>query len=63
MKTWSSPKKLAEDHNEAYNFNYLTLVIFYYLFKNMLFILFEKYNLVIDLYILIILEVFLTIIN
>lgn len=27
MKTWSSPKKLDEDNNESYVFNYLTLVI------------------------------------
>lgn len=26
MKTWSSPKKLGEDNNEANVFNYLTLV-------------------------------------
>lgn len=26
MKTWSSPKKLGEDYNETYIFNYLTLV-------------------------------------
>lgn len=26
MKTWNSPKKLTEDYNEAYMFNYLTLV-------------------------------------
>jgi len=29
MKTWSSPKKLEEDYNEAYIFNYLTLVTIY----------------------------------
>lgn len=28
MKTWSSPKKLGEDNNEANIFNYLTLVTF-----------------------------------
>lgn len=26
MKTWSSPKKLEEYNNEAYIYNYLTLV-------------------------------------
>lgn len=26
MKTWSSPKKLEENNNEAYIYNYLTLV-------------------------------------
>lgn len=26
MKTWSSPKKLGEDYNEAYIFNYLTKI-------------------------------------
>jgi len=27
MKNWSSPKNLKEDNNEAYIYNYLTLVI------------------------------------
>jgi len=30
MKTWSSPKKLGEDYNEAFIFNYLTLVTIFY---------------------------------
>lgn len=33
MKTWSSPKKLGEDNNEAYVFNYLTFVTFLLLKK------------------------------
>lgn len=28
MKTWSSPKKLEEYNNEAYIYNYLTLVTY-----------------------------------
>lgn len=31
MKTWSSPKKLEEDYNEAQIFKYLTLVILLFL--------------------------------
>lgn len=30
MKNWSSPKKLREDNKEAYIFNYLMFVHFYY---------------------------------
>lgn len=30
MKTWNSPKKLGEDYNEAFIFNYLTLVTIFY---------------------------------
>lgn len=64
MRTWSSPKKLEDYNNEAYIYNYLTLVNCILLITYLNIFLFVNDCSVLLLYcVLTILEVYLMIIN